>query len=411
MTNQLQSSLFANMADLVAHFRNSKKKYTLLFAFNSVGKTRLSMAFKDAGKNEDDADTLYFNAFTEDLFSWDNDLDNDTERLLLINKYSRFVTALRDLEMENKVRPLLLQYADFNFLIDYEYKDKDKKEYWGVNFIREVIIDGQPQNVENIKVSRGEENIFKWCFFLAVAQLAIDKQEGYDWVKNIYIDDPVSSLDDNNAIAIAHHLVRMLKTEGNELKIIISTHHGLFFNVLCNSFGKNAPRLLLSKKSDGYVVKDTTDSPFLYHVSLLQELQKAIDSDRLYTNHFNKLRVLLENSANFHGFNGFSDCLIINDDDENGTLHTRMVNILNHGGYSLFQPTEMGEENKKYFKQIFENFMKNYKFNVQLFEKATSPVEKAPEVVKQTAILVEEVAKPAEELNKPIKEATNSDKL
>ena len=25
-----------------------------------------------------EADTLYFNAYTEDLFYWDNDLDNDT---------------------------------------------------------------------------------------------------------------------------------------------------------------------------------------------------------------------------------------------------------------------------------------------------------------------------------------------
>ena len=30
-------------------------------------------------------DTLYFNAFTEDLFPWDNDLDDDSERKLKIN--------------------------------------------------------------------------------------------------------------------------------------------------------------------------------------------------------------------------------------------------------------------------------------------------------------------------------------
>jgi wobble nucleotide-excising tRNase len=52
----------------------------------------------------------------------------------------------------------------------------------------------------NIKISRGEENIFVWSFFLAIAQLAIDKDENYKWVKTIYIDDPISSLDDNNVI-------------------------------------------------------------------------------------------------------------------------------------------------------------------------------------------------------------------
>ncbi len=36
--------------------------------------------FKNLGKVGDDRDTLYFNAFTEGMFSWDNDLKNDRER-------------------------------------------------------------------------------------------------------------------------------------------------------------------------------------------------------------------------------------------------------------------------------------------------------------------------------------------
>jgi wobble nucleotide-excising tRNase len=47
-----------------------------------------------------------------------------------------------------------------------------------------------------------EENIFVWSFFLAIAQLAIDNDENYAWVKTIYIDDPISSLDDNNVIIV-----------------------------------------------------------------------------------------------------------------------------------------------------------------------------------------------------------------
>jgi len=202
--------------------------------------------------------------------------------------------------------------------------------------------------------------------FFAIAQLAIDKQESYAWVQNIYIDDPISSLDDNNAIAVAQHLAAMLKAEGNEVKTVISTHHALFFNVLCNEFN-NANKFYLRKKSELYELKDTTDTPFIYHVSLIQELKKAIESGNLYTYHFNILRNILEKAANFHGFTKFSDCLIVKDDDEEGTLHTRMVNILNHGGYSLFEPREMAEENKGHFKQIFDNFLRNYKFNDDLF--------------------------------------------
>ena len=40
---------------------------------------------------------------------------------------------------------------------------------------------------------------------------------------------------------------------------------------------------------------------------------------------------------------------------------------MNHGGYSLFEPTEMVEQNKGVFADIFENFQKNYKFNKELF--------------------------------------------
>jgi hypothetical protein len=149
---------FTQLDELVANLRASQKKCTLLFAYNSTGKTRLSMAFKDVGKNGDGRDTLYFNAFTEDLFSWNNDLENDRERILHLNKDSVFFEGLQDLEMDNKIRPLLQRYADFNFLINYEKRT--------VIFIREVIIDGTAQNVEYIKISRGEENIFIWCFFL-----------------------------------------------------------------------------------------------------------------------------------------------------------------------------------------------------------------------------------------------------
>ncbi len=371
---------FLSIEELAEYLRELDKRFVLLFAYNGTGKTRLSMDFRQKGKEFDAdgnvtaRDTLYFNAFTEDLFLWDNDLDGDTHRRLLINKYSAFIAGVRALDMDNKIRPLIHRYSNFNFLIDYEYKDKDENEFWAVNFIREEIVAGTPQNVEFVKISRGEENLFIWCFFLAVAQLAIDRHQNYDWVKYIYVDDPVSSLDDNNTIAIAHHLGTMLKKGNVDVKSIVSTHHALFFNVVCNELGNNAPRLFLSKSDGVYFLKDTTDSPFFYHVSMIQDLQKAINADKIYTYHFYFLRTILEKAANFHGFNGFSDCIIIDDDDEEKKLFTRMVNNLNHGGYSMFEPKEMGEENKKYFKQIFKNFRTNYKFNEELLEK---PIETA----------------------------------
>jgi hypothetical protein len=370
---------FTNLPDIATHFRkdltgnNTKlKDLVLLFAHNGTGKTRLSMEFKEAGKVYDEEnnvtsrDTLYFNAFTEDLFSWYNDFDNDTERYIELNTSSAFFDGLLELELDAKIESFFQNYVDLKFNIDYEAAV--------VRFSRSIIVEEAEQTIENIKISRGEETLFIWCFFLAICQLVIDKDPSYNWVKYIYIDDPVSSLDDNNTIAIAHHLGTMLKKGNGDVKSIVSTHHALFFNVVCNELGNNAPRLFLSKSDGVYFLKDTTDSPFFYHVSMIQDLQKAINSDKIYTYHFYFLRTILEKAANFHGFNGFSDCIIIDDDEEEKKLFTRMVNNLNHGGYSMFEPKEMGEENKKYFKQIFKNFRTNYKFNEDLLEK---PIETA----------------------------------
>ncbi len=172
-----------HMRDVLDNGLPQKKKpnkvipYILLFAYNGTGKTRLSMAFKDLGKNGSERDTLYFNAFTEDLFSWDNDLERDARRVLRLNRDSRFFNGLQELEMESRIGSLLERYADFNFFIDYGT--------WEVIFFRERDANEDPIH---IKVSRGEENIFIWCFFLAVAQLAVDGQEAYAWVRYIYID-------------------------------------------------------------------------------------------------------------------------------------------------------------------------------------------------------------------------------
>lgn len=355
----------ASLGDVVANFRTTldSKKYVLLYAYNGTGKTRLSMEFKNLGKRDTPRDTLYFNAFTEDLFVWDNDLTGDRERVLRINSDSYFFAGLAELEMETRIRPFLHRYADFDFSID--------TTNWTVRFSREVLVDGKPEMVEDIKVSRGEENIFVWCFFLAIAQLAIDEQEAYQWVKFIYIDDPISSLDDNNAIAVASHLAQLLKKPENKIKSVISSHHTLFFNVMCNELDK-AKKYFLSKdeKAGGYVLRDTGDTPFFHHVALLRELHVASESGKIYTYHFNMLRNLLEKTATFHGFKGFSACIRREADDADGIVHGRLINVLSHGNYSLFEPVEMLDENKAYFRKILNDFMRSYRFNPELFPSA-----------------------------------------
>jgi hypothetical protein len=363
----MSTTSLPNLNALAEQLRNEllNKKCILLYAYNGTGKTRLSTAFKDLGKDaadEEKRDTLYFNAFTEDLFTWDNDLDDDAERVLKLNAASKFFAGLETMEMDNRIRPLLDRYADFDFMID--------TDRWEVHFSRTEQNGDTHTTVDDIKLSRGEENIFIWCFFLAIVQLTLDDDGTgpYSWVKYIYIDDPISSLDDQNAVAVATHLARLLKNPESKLKTVISTHHTLFFNVLCNEL-KNAKRYFLARErsAPGYVLRDTGDTPFFHHVAALTELYEAERSGNLYTHHFNMLRAILEKTASFHGYENFSACIRRDDTDVEGVLHTRLINILSHGNYSLYEPREMLEENKDYFRRILHDFIERYPFNPALF--------------------------------------------
>jgi hypothetical protein len=99
-------STYRNLKTLVARLRDDLNTPTkpislvLIYAYNRTGKTRLSMEFKDAGKRKTKKnptgtpDTLYFNAFTEDLFVWENDLEGDSVRRLQLNEKSSFFDAM-----------------------------------------------------------------------------------------------------------------------------------------------------------------------------------------------------------------------------------------------------------------------------------------------------------------------------
>lgn len=382
----MSATRFTDLPALAAHLRQElqTKKFILLYAYNGTGKTRLSTEFKNLGKRGDERDTLYFNAFTEDLFSWDNDLIGDRDRVLTINQDSRFFAGLKELEMDNRIRPLLDRYADFDFRID--------TDAWKVSFSRDIpnpkYDEHAPLNengenptgertltVTNIKISRGEENVFIWCFFLAFLQLALTGAEAYNWVKYVYIDDPISSLDEHNAIVVANHLVQVFRDTPNQLKTVISTHHILFFNVLSNEIRnllstRDFPQYCLSrsrKTTDYLLVRQKSDTPFFHHVAALVALHEAAQSDKIDTHHFNTLRSILEKAAVFHGYGHFSSCIKKAPNDADGILHQRFIDLLSHGKYSLYEPLEMGEETRDYFRQILFEFLDDYPFNPALF--------------------------------------------
>lgn len=351
--------------DDLRHSDNGGVNFVLLYAYNGTGKTRLSMEFKGVGKRKrgQDRDTLYFNAFTEDLFYWDNDLENDANRVLRINSDSRFFEGFKELALEEKIFAYLTRYSSFNFKINYEK--------WYVSFNKLVRNpryrpeSEQPETVvqDNIKISRGEENIFIWCVFLAICELVNDGSEAYSWVKYFYIDDPISSLDDNNAIAVASDLAKLLRRSADKVKTVISSHHSLFFNVMCNELKKQPHKsyFIYSRNGDGYSLQSTTDTPFFHHVAMLSELKKIADTGALYANHFNVLRGVLEKTSAFFGFNDFSGCIHGIEDE---VLFSRALNLLSHGDYSLFDPKKLTEDNRELFKSILNGFLDRYNFDL-----------------------------------------------
>ncbi|MBL7648097.1 MAG: anticodon nuclease [Candidatus Hydrogenedentes bacterium] len=347
-------------------FSSGNCDFVLLYAYNRTGKTRLSMEFKEyrKRKRENGRDTLYFNAFTEDLFSWDNDLENDARRALQINSNSKFFAGFKDLALEERIFAYLSRYATFNFKIDYEN--------WNVVFSQEIANpkfkpgSKEPETIteSNIKISRGEENLFIWCVYLAISELAIDEASAYDWVKYFYIDDPITSLDDNNAIAVATDLANLLRRAKGKIKTVISSHHGLFFNVMFNELKKSSHRSYFIHRKpteNTYTLRATDETPFFHHVATLSELKKASESGELYTYHFNALRSILEKTAAFHGQDDFSFCL----DSTDEALYSRALNLLSHGkAYPLYQPVQMLEDNKKLFNDILQAFLNRFEFGM-----------------------------------------------
>lgn len=226
------------LTEIAQELKNSPKKVQLIYAFNGVGKTRLSRAFKElvSPKHEEeeaqDGDTgvkvLYYNAFTD----W----------------------VLED------------EGQDSNIITNFQHYTNDKltprfsKNYKEVSF---SIKGGNEEQIDNIKISRGEESCFVWCVFYSLLKEVVEvlndsepenrSTNKFDDLEYIFIDDPVSSLDENHLIELAVNIAEVIKSSDynlNKLKFIITTHNPLFYNVIYNAL-KAEVGYMLSKYEDG----------------------------------------------------------------------------------------------------------------------------------------------------------------
>ena len=250
----------------------SDKKVQLIYAFNGVGKTRLSRAVKDlvAPKAEDGEEEeptrrkiLYYSAFTEDLFVWDNDKEHDEERKINIQRNSFTDWVLRDRGQDQNIASNFQRYTSRS--ITPTFPPSSRIDFSG-NSAKTVVTfpeirfsySGGNELKNNIKISKGEESNLIWSVFYTLLEEVVEllkepdpkkrDDDEYDDLKYVFIDDPVSSLDDSHLIELAVDLAGLIKSTEADLKFVITTHNPLFYNVLFNEF-KNA----LDKEKDGTV--------------------------------------------------------------------------------------------------------------------------------------------------------------
>lgn len=365
----------------------------LVFAYNGTGKTRLSYDFAHYGREEGTPQhTLYYNAYTEDLFTWDNDLKNNTDHHLLINQDSLLIQGLAGYSFTEKLRQYLHVFTDIDFDFHYDKDHEEIPDY--VTFSKTVKTQEKPDGelIENIKISRGEERLFVWCFFRCILDQVTGGNDAYKDIEYIYIDDPMSSLDDNNVITFAEQLYKVIRQQfkqeqdemkaGREnirrIKFVVSSHHALFFHVMLRglSADKSSYYLYRDKESEEPVLKQmNSNTPFYYNVAIMSELQRAIKNGKLYTFHFNMLRSVMEKIQEFFGHRNFGiilhgitfkDETFDRDAFERGELtdlFSRFVNVFSHQA-PIFSPMEMNDDNKEMLKIVFYHIKKKYQFQL-----------------------------------------------
>lgn len=347
---------------------DAKERITLIYAFNATGKTRLSVAYKDATKDSNGAHAgVYYNAYSEDLFVWDNDSANGEVNVQLdIRKSSlnRFHSLLTEDDIRNKLNRFRPNYR-FDFVPHENPEDGIKS----VMFFHEVADPTDPNKVSKVpfKVSRGEERVFVWCFFLALFEVEgwADKQSSH-----FFIDDPVSSLDDHNIFITASTIYDLIEEHHEKRKFVITTHHVGLFSLLSDmltkgekssKFKKLTRVCTLSLKKGEISLESCQKDVFLYHLRLLQVLDQAQTTGEVKAYHFALLRQVLENIASFLGVGQFSYVLQkigIDDADEVATI----VNTLSHKKVYYFESDELNADSLNTFEKIFNGLKDTYQF-------------------------------------------------
>lgn len=356
-------------------------KAHLIYAFNGTGKTRLSKEFQKLicgnSTSADDIDEecvkrkfLYYSAYTEDLFYWDNDLENNEEPKLKIQNNDFTNWILKNQGKGNVIIQNFQHYVNSDKLTPDFNLEKNE-----VTFSYQK---GDDTSSGNIKISKGEESLFIWCVFYSIFEQVIEElnneveereSDQFNDLEYIFIDDPVTSLDENHLIELAVDLATLIKSSKSDVKFVITTHNPLFYNVLFNEFSreKKTKKYILKKYEDGTfeLQNQSNDSPFSYHLFLKREIEKAIDTGEIHKYHFNYLRNILEKTSTFLGKANWSELLPKNPDGKVNPYETRIINIASHSAHSADETFLVSENDKKVLKHLMKKINEIYDIKIE----------------------------------------------
>lgn len=339
---------------------NLGENIILIYAFNGTGKTRLSVAYKNVSKkrNNNSHAGVYYNAFSEDLFVWDNDEDNQNIDIKLTINYSNLNAFHSFLTIDIIEEKLALYQPKYKFRFNL-YDDLEKG-------IESITFYKDEESEAAIKISRGEERIYIWSFFLALFEV-----DGFADVQDahLFIDDLVSSLDDHNIFITAESIYSLVEDNYLKKRIIITTHHIGLFSILADKLtrGEKSSKykaltkvLILKRSEDGLIMKSVRKGTFLFHLHLIQMIDEATKSD-LYAYHFVLLRQLLENISSFLGTGRISYTLEqIGVENVEDTMS--IINHLSHINAYKLQSNKMTEREEGIIKDIFQKIQIKYNF-------------------------------------------------
>jgi hypothetical protein len=359
------------LEEIAKQLRDADKKVQLIYAFNGTGKTRLSRKFKDLiAPKTDNEETqqselaqkkiIYYSAFTEDLFYWDNDLDLDAEPKLKIQPNSFTKWVLEEQGQDQNIT------ANFQHYTNEKLTPHFSSDFSEVSFSFER---GNNEHESNIKISKGEESNFIWSLFhslieqmiseLNIAEVIDRSTDVFNNLEYVFIDDPVSSLDENHLIELAVSLAALIKSSTSSVKFIISTHNPLFYNVLYNELDAKFGNIL-GRNQDGTFTleekKGDSNKSFSYHLYLKRTLQLAIEENQVQKYHFTLLRNLYEKTANFLGYPKWSELL---PDDKQAYLN-RIIQFTSHSTLSNEAVAEPTAQEKQTVKFLLDNLINNY---------------------------------------------------